>query len=32
MAFWKKKFSSYRGHNTSWHIRAREEVKGQMEL
>ena len=25
-------FFSYRGHNTSWHIRAREEVKGQMEL
>ena len=25
-------FFSYRGHSTSWHIRAREEVKGQMEL
>ena len=24
-------FFSYRGHSTSWHIRAREEVKGQME-
>ena len=24
-------FFSYRGHSTSWHNRAREEVKGQME-
>ena len=27
-----KKKKQYRGHSTSWHIRAREEVKGQMEL
>ena len=25
-------FFSYRGHSTSWHIRAREEVKGQIEV
>ena len=23
---------SHHGHSTSWHIRAREEIKGQMEL